>query len=298
MIYTYGFSMCGKSHERHNDICQDSHFFEKVSDRIAIGAVADGLGSEIHSDMASKVAAKSSVLYCQKKISDDTPNDIVTEIIKEAFNHAKSAIEKIADENNYEYDQCDTTLSLAVLKNSYLFYGNSGDSGIIAYTTDGKFTQITNQQRDENGLVFPLYFGESKWIFGQTEGNIASVLLATDGMLEIITPFILQDSDNTIHVRLAAYFMEHNALGISLSENAEESFSAAVSNREQYINNIPADTVDDDKTILVMADNSVKVVLQPDEYYAEPNWEELNKRHNEFFFKKAYTSQIGNRNET
>lgn len=51
------------------------------------------------------------------------------------------------------------------------------------------YCKVTEQQRDSYGRVFPLYFGNEKWVFGKCEKAVASVLLATDGMFETLFPY-------------------------------------------------------------------------------------------------------------
>ena len=54
MIFHYGITQQGHYHIKNNLPCQDAHEFKLISDNFAIGAVADGLGSELYSDIASK----------------------------------------------------------------------------------------------------------------------------------------------------------------------------------------------------------------------------------------------------
>jgi hypothetical protein len=195
---------------------------------------------------------------------------------------AQNTIEKTARTNGDTIDQYDTTLSLAIFINNVLFYGHSGDSGIIALTTEGRYEKVTEQQRDEENRVFPLYFKE-KWVFGQCKKKVYSVFLATDGMYETLFPIYIRNEPINIHVVLAKFFMDNRTLQINtLGENQ---IAAKI---KKFIQNIPDAQVNDDKTVVVLVNPSVKSSLRPDEYYKEPDWEELKRKRDEEWKQEAY----------
>ena len=283
MIYAYGITQQGTYHIKNNIVCQDSHNIIKCGDFMAVAAVADGLGSEKHSDVASKIAAKTSTDYCAKNILNDTADEAVLDVLHDAFALAQKEIESEAKKNHHELDQYDTTLSLAVLRNGTLFYGNSGDSGIVALTEDGLYEKVTEQQRDSYGRVFPLYFGDEKWVFGKYEKAVASVLLATDGMLETLFPYLIQNEPVNIYVALARFFMDVQSLGVA--ELGEVAIQEKISD---FVASIADEQVNDDKTVVVISSDSVVPKEQPESYYAEPDWKTLKKKRDEEWRRAAY----------
>lgn len=195
---------------------------------------------------------------------------------------AQNTIEKEVKDKGHSIEQYDTTLTLAIMHHDTLYYGHSGDSGIIALTSEGLYEQITEQQRDEYGRVFPLFFKE-KWIFRHYDQKVCSVLLATDGMLETFFPIYIKNEPVNIHVTLARFFMDNRALRIDeLGEDVVEARMV------DYILGIPGEQVNDDKTLVVLMNLSVKSKEQPDEYYEEPDWAELKKKYDEEWKKLAY----------
>ncbi len=282
MIYSYGVSQQGSYHINNNIVCQDSHKINIISDRFAIGAVADGLGSELYTDIASKLAVDVSVSYCKNHINYNDPEEKILDVIKASFNEALMTINTTAEKNGHETDQYDTTLALAVYINGNLFYGNSGDSGIIVMNSDGTFESVTIQQRDENNCVFPLCFGEDKWVLGSKK-NIASVMLATDGMYEPFFPYLLKGEKVEIYTALALYMMSESSLGFQKSSD-----KSVQEKMNEFITNIPSEQVSDDKTVLVMVDTDIDVKLQPEEYYASPDWKSLKKKRDDEYKKAAY----------
>ncbi len=283
MVYSYGITQQGTYHIKKGLVCQDAHKTIKCGDRVAISAVADGLGSEQHSDVAAQIAVAKSTEYCANLLHDDCSDEQILQVMKEAFSVAQAAIEREAEKNGHEYDQYDTTLSLAIMKNGSLFFGHSGDSGIVALTADGRFEKVTEQQRDEEGRVFPLFFGESKWVFGKYSKPVASVFLATDGVFETLFPVYIREEPVSIYVPLARYFMDPDALHIE--EVGEDAVQDRIGN---YICNIPDSKVNDDKTVVVMVDTESTIERQPPEYYAEPDWPVLIAKYREKVNRMLY----------
>lgn len=287
MIYSYGISMQGAYHIKHDIVCQDAHYFKKINEHFAIGAVADGLGSEMYSDIASKIASEKSVEYCAEIIQADTDEKSILDIIKKSFHIALDAIYEVAEQANHDKDQYDTTLSLAVYLKGNLYYGQAGDSGIVVLNKNGTYESVTQQQRDDNGCVFPLFFGEEKWTFGKKE-DVASVLLATDGMYETLFPYLLQGEETSIYVALAQFMMSNDCLGFSQQKQVE-----VQKKMESFIEGIPDSQVEDDKTVLVMLDDSIEVEKMQDAYYQTPDWEKLKKKRDKEYKRAAYPHLSG-----
>ena len=283
MIYTYGITQQGAYHKKENIVCQDAHYIRKCNDNIVIGAVADGLGSEVYSDIASKIAVETATKYCAERISEDLKEEEILSIIHDSFCLSQQLIEEKARENAHELDQYDTTLSLVVLIQNILYYGHCGDSGIVALTLDGFYEKVTEQQRDEDGRVYPLYFGDNIWTFGKFPSKVVSVLLATDGILETLFPIYIREEKVSIHVALARFFMDANCLNIR--EYGEEEVCARIDN---FLTSISPEQVNDDKTIVVLINTDIEPKIREKEYYEEPNWVELKRKRQEAWKREAY----------
>ena len=282
MIYAYGVSLPGTDHVKQGIVCQDAHRIVSLGTDVAIAAVADGLGSVKYSDVGSKLAVENSVEMCAKHISGDMPSENILKVIKAAYVTALNSVESEARSKDRSSDQYDTTLTLAVLVRDTLYYGHSGDGGIIALSTDGLFMQVTRQQRDSEGRVYPLFF-QDQWEFGVYEKKVSAVLLATDGMYEPFFPIYIKNDQVNIHVQLARFFMDHRQLDIARLG------SEAITKRvREYMQNIPPEQVNDDKTVAVLINPSIKTSEQPKSYYEPPNWAELKKRHDEEWKRAAY----------
>jgi len=283
LIYSYGFSIKGKAHEKRDVVCQDSNCIKVLDDNICIAAVADGLGSESCSDIASHIACNTAVEFCANNIEFGMSNKRVLSIVKRSFKKALNQIEKRVEKENGDILQYDTTLSLCVLICGRLYYGHSGDSGIIALSDNGYFHKITEQQRDNEGRVYPLAFGEEYWKFGCFKGRVAGVLLATDGVLELFYPIYLRFSEVNMYTSLARYF-----LGINHICQDDFDINLFGDSRRNYVLNIPESISDDDKTIVAIIDDNVDVHWQDEEYYKEPDWNLLKEKYKDDYNRKAY----------
>lgn len=282
MIYNYQVSQIGFYHLDKGIPNQDSFFVKKIDKNFVIAAVADGLGSEKNSDIASKIAAKVSVEYCSINVNRDMNDNEILMIIKASFFEALNSINEFVQNKNDDLNQYDTTLSLALFCDNKVYFGQSGDSGILVYNADGKYEALTEKQNDENGCVFPLCFGEEKWEFGYKE-NIVSVLLATDGLYDLLFPYLLKNKDIKIYVALAEFLMNNKYLKFSKRNTKNVQLKM-----EKYFSSLNKDEVQDDKTIVVLYNSSIKSKRQDDSYYASPNWALLKEEYDKEFFKKAY----------
>ena len=282
MIYSYGVTQIGPYHIKNNIVCQDAHYILKMSDQCVIAAVADGLGSERYSDAASKIASQTAVEYCAERYSSDLSDEEVSNLIAQAFRISQCMIEETCQKNGHEITDYDTTLDLVIFNSGLVYFGHAGDSGIIVQTDDGLYAPLTIQDRDEMGRVFPLCF-EERWTFGKAEKNVASVMLCTDGIFEIIFPFLLRDQNPSIYVALAQFFMDGERLGFE--EDGEDTVCADMT---AFIENLQESQVNDDKTVVVLCDTSINVTRQDEAYYAVPDWERLTREHREKFVREAY----------
>jgi len=285
LIYHYGITQRGAYHVANGTVCQDAHYYKMVDENFAIGAVADGLGSEQYSDVASKIAVKVAVEYCEKNITRNINKNEIIAAIKNSYKLALQEINNKAITDCHDVNQYDTTLVVCVMLDNILYYGNSGDSGILILNESGYYEKLTEQQRDEEGRVYPLCFGEEKWVFGYKD-NIGSALLATDGMLESFFPAILKNEPVNMYIPLAQFLMSEDCLKFKLL--GEEKVNEKI---DKYIASIPGSQINDDKTVLLMLNTNISVKRLSDDYYKEPDWEELERKRKEYIDRILYPSR-------
>lgn len=282
MIYAYGITVQGTFHIKNDIVCQDSHKIIRCNENLVLAAVADGLGTEMYTDIASSIAVDKAIGYCKTNISESCSGNEILHIIRDSFSAALQAVNAEAESQGNDLSQYDTTLTLAVLLKETLFYGHSGDSGIVVLATDGLYEKVTSQQRDENGYVFPLCFND-RWVFAEYTKTVASVFIATDGMLETLFPFLIRNESVSIHIALAKFFMDNKMVRIDI--DGEDAVQSRI---EDFVKNIPDELVNDDKTVVVLINTSSNITSQPYEYYREPNWADLKRKHDEEWKRILY----------
>ncbi len=264
----YKTRMAGPYHIENGLPCQDSLAIDQNNSRFTIAAVADGLGSELHSDIGSSVAAKTAVEYCSKSITADMTFSEIKKVMNNAFVYAYKAVLTRASADGNDSGEYDTTLCLAVYDGERLYWAQSGDSGMVALLEDGSYYRVTTQQRDAEGYVFPLCFGPAKWEFGAVDAPVCAVMLMTDGVFEQVCPKLMRRSEIDVNVPLAQRFLDKFDRS---DDDAPELEEAAY----QYLKNYPQDLLDDDKTVVVLINTKRKPARREDAYYAIPDWEGL-----------------------
>ena len=89
----YGMSLVGQYHlNAGSDICQDAHKYLDIAPGVSIGVVADGVGSEEHSEIASIAAVEACANYCLEHYNNDGSTDLM-KMLTNAFWAALYAVE-------------------------------------------------------------------------------------------------------------------------------------------------------------------------------------------------------------
>lgn len=270
MISHYAVNIQGPSHVTRDIPCQDSFSVREARGGAAvIAAVADGLGSESHSDVGSSIAASTAVGFVAAVLEARSDEFDRLALIHDAFYAAYDAVLDEAERLDELAGEFDCTLTLAVLEDGHLWWGHSGDSGLMVAHLDGSYELVTTMQRDKGGRVYPLCF-DHRWEFGEVK-DVSSALLCTDGVLEAIAPPVLGRLTNQpIDTKLVRMFL-HPQEGDT--EHIAEVEKAARAYWEAY----PQRLLDDDKTVVVLFDDERLPAEQDQEYYAGPNWDEVNR---------------------
>lgn len=280
IICSYGFSLTGTSHIKKGTPCQDAHKALKLKNGWVVAAIADGVGSAAHSEIASSIAVETVVEYINNCIDKCKIIDDVLPYMSLAYTEAQGIIEKIAEEKEDFIGDYDTTLSMIVYDGINVVYGHSGDGGIVGLENNGLFDKITSPQKAEDGIcVIPLRAGEKSWEFGKAKGEYASVLLATDGIYDTFFPYLLKGQENEVYVPLIRYFMDNNGMNID-NKNVDK----VKEEKQSFISSDAYSSVTDDKTLLVVVNSKVCPEFQNEDYYKEPDWDKLQLEWN----KKAY----------
>ena len=284
-----GVTKRGVAHRCYGTRCQDAHMIRRVKqvaiwkdggkrDRLlpgkeyVVAAVADGLGSEAHSDIGAHAAVNTAVSTMCELIGtwcatgDSALAISMPRFIEQSMIKANNAVVKKAASMELPANEFDATLVIAVYDGDQLFYGSAGDSGVIA-KTDAGFELLTRPSRVGSAGTYPLYCRE-KWEIGACCGHVEGFLLATDGVLELLVPEFNGENLNkkAIHLFMGAGYKSVDASDIdaALGKRVESVVRRIQGNRYTY----------DDATAVVALDwdhvEPVDVLKDVSEHKPEP----------------------------
>ncbi len=216
-----------------------------------VAAVADGLGSEAHSDIGANAAVNTAVSTMCELIGtwcatgDSALAISMPRFLEQAMIKANNAVVKKAASMELPANEFDATLAIAVYDGEQLFYGSAGDSGVIA-KTDAGFELLTRPSRVGEAGTYPLYCRE-KWEISAC-GHVRGFLLATDGLLELLVPEFNNENLNekAVHLFMGAGHKPVSASDIdaALEKRVENVVHRIQGNRYTY----------DDATVVVALD--------------------------------------------
>lgn len=263
-----GVTKRGVAHRCYGTRCQDAHMIRRVKqvaiwkdggkrDRLlpgkeyVVAAVADGLGSEAHSDIGAHAAVNTAVSTMCELIGtwcatgDSALAILMPRFLEQAMIKANNAVVKKAASMELPANEFDATLAIAVYDGEQLFYGSAGDSGVIA-KTDAGFELLTRPSRVGEAGTYPLYCRE-KWEISAC-GHVRGFLLATDGLLELLVPEFNNENLNekAVHLFMGAGHKPVSASDIdaALEKRVENVVHRIQGNRYTY----------DDATVVVALD--------------------------------------------
>lgn len=263
-----GVTKRGVAHRCYGTRCQDAHMIRRVKqvaiwkdggkrDRLlpgkeyVVAAVADGLGSEAHSDIGAHAAVNTAVSTMCELIGtwcatgDSALAISMPRFLEQAMIKANNAVVKKAASMELPANEFDATLAIAVYDGEQLFYGSAGDSGVIA-KTDAGFELLTRPSRVGEAGTYPLYCRE-KWEISSC-GHVRGFLLATDGLLELLVPEFNNENLNekAVHLFMGAGHKPVSASDIdaALEKRVENVVHRIQGNRYTY----------DDATVVVALD--------------------------------------------
>ena len=264
-----GVTKRGVAHRCYGTRCQDAHMIRRVKqvaiwkdggkrDRLlpgkeyVVAAVADGLGSEAHSDIGAHAAVNTAVSTMCELIGtwcatgDSALAISMPRFLEQAMIKANNAVVKKAASMELPANEFDATLAIAVYDGDQLFYGSAGDSGVIA-KTDAGFELLTRPSRVGSAATYPLYCRE-KWEIGACGGHVQGFLLATDGVLELLVPEFNNEKlkEKGVHLFMGAGYKSVGASDIdaALEKRVENVLHRIQGNRYTY----------DDATVVVALD--------------------------------------------
>lgn len=281
-IIYYRKCLKGRAHIEQGKPCQDYCQVKRINRNWIVAGIADGVGSASKAEIGSKIAVESAINFIDNTFNNFKKKKNYLRLLQDAFENALISISQLSKSESDKINNYDTTLTIALYNGNNMYFGHSGDGGIIAISDDGDYIRVTEQQKGEfYNSVLPLRAGKEIWQFGH-KSNISSLLLATDGVYDgLLCPNLLKLNDNQIYVHLIKDFIDLNF--ISLRSKYVKDFEEEI---ETFFRDDNCSYISDDMTIVGII-NSNKIPKMKDEmYYLEPDWKNLQNEINNKLYKK------------
>jgi hypothetical protein len=293
MICSYGLSLVGLSHANAGMECQDAHQIKHLKNGWTVACIADGLGSSEFSDIASSLSVNAVIDIVEKCIPDQFNVDNLKAILHASFSYALNTIKKEVEEKGRSLSDYDTTLTAVIYDGRKIVYGHVGDGGIIGLSSFGEFISITKAQKgEEHNVTVPLRAGPAEWVFDYSEEEFASLIMLTDGLLDVAIPSLL---NGELYKNFLRKFMDNNLINMT-----ESNIDVLKDKTKNYLKSKDFCEITDDKTIVVMINNEIKAQIRDSEYYLEPDWEKLRKELHELLYpsiRKKFNDELIDKND-
>ena len=146
-----GAAVQGLSHQKQGLPCQDALMYGCLPGGILLVALADGAGSAVHAELGAQAAVQASLDWLHTRLENERPTECCewVEVIWAAFQNARTALERLADENGEPIRSFATTLTCLVATPEQLIIGQLGDGAVVAVGEDDGLKTVTALQRGE-----------------------------------------------------------------------------------------------------------------------------------------------------
>lgn len=278
-------SMIGRHHLEKGGVCQDSNSVMRLDNGWVVAAIADGLGSCCHSDTGSSIAVRETLDFVEKNCPDVWHDGSMESLLCLAFHSALKAVKVQAKEEGNPANDYGTTLSAIIYNGTNVAYGNIGDSGVLVLNSFGDIYSLSETQKGEfANETYPLHSGPEYWQFGTTNESICSLLMLTDGLLDVACPSILIDHDPEIYINFVRQFMDFNLMNL---EDKRDLVRIKEDVKSFLSTDVPS-VVTDDMTLVSIFNTEIIPDIKEEAYYQDPDWESLrNKKREELYGLKS-----------
>ncbi|MBI1241381.1 PP2C family serine/threonine-protein phosphatase [Umezakia ovalisporum] len=145
-------SVCGTSHLRNKQLCQDAHHWQLLPDNVLLIAAADGAGSASQGKMGAMVAVETAIeTLSHSDITRDCLADdaIVESLLNQSLVAAKKAVEDEAVACNKQPQDLATTLIIVITTPDMAAVVQIGDGLAVAKDHMGNLLALTTPDNGE-----------------------------------------------------------------------------------------------------------------------------------------------------
>jgi serine/threonine protein phosphatase PrpC len=139
-------SVCGTSHLKNQQLCQDAHHWQLLADNVLVAAAADGAGSASQGKVGAMVAVETAIEnISMKDITRDAlaDDEVVRSLLTDAILAARKAVEDEAAAANKQIQDLATTLIVMVASPEVVAVAQIGDGVAVAKDSAGNLLALT-----------------------------------------------------------------------------------------------------------------------------------------------------------
>ncbi|MEA5504060.1 PP2C family serine/threonine-protein phosphatase [Halotia wernerae UHCC 0503] len=244
-------SICGTSHIKNKQLCQDAHHWQLLPSNVLVAAAADGAGSASQGKVGAMVAVEAAVESLSiKEITRDslTDDQFVQTLLNEALLAAKKAVEDEAAAVKKQPQDLATTLILAIATPEMVAAVQVGDGLAVAKNHQGNLLALTLPDNGE-------YINETTFLTSPGaldtaqmrlwRETIVNVALLTDGLQMLALNMVVGEPHKPFFFPLFDFV-----------KNAEDKTAA----KQQLVRFLGSERItqrtDDDLTLIIAAFNN------------------------------------------
>lgn len=241
-------SVCGTSHVKNKQLCQDAHHWQLLPGNVLVAAAADGAGSASQGKVGAMVAVETAIeTLSLKEITRDllADDEFVQSLLNEALIAAKKAVEDEAAACQKQPQDLATTLIIVVATPEMAAAVQIGDGLAVAKDDQGNLLALTIPNNGE-------YINETSFLTSPHALNsaqmrlwretIVNVSILTDGLQMLALNMVVGEPHKPFFFPLFDFV-----------ENAEDKNLA----KEQLVRFLGSERItqrtDDDLTLILAA---------------------------------------------
>ncbi|MBD2138566.1 protein phosphatase 2C domain-containing protein [Anabaena sp. FACHB-1237] len=152
-------SVCGTSHVKNQQLCQDAHHWQVLNNNMLLVATADGAGSANLGKVGAMIAVETAIAHLAKQhFSPDQlqHDDFITDLLNDTIAVSQKAIADEAMTGNHQLHDLATTLIIMIATPNLVAVGQIGDGVAVAKNNIGELFALTMPNSGEyiNETIF------------------------------------------------------------------------------------------------------------------------------------------------
>ncbi|MEA5575273.1 PP2C family serine/threonine-protein phosphatase [Anabaena sp. UHCC 0451] len=181
-------SVCGTSHIKNQQLCQDAHHWQILPNDVLVIAAADGAGSASLGKVGAMIAVETAIEHisdCENIPSILAEDGLLHDLLTESILAAKKAVEDEADVCKHQPDDLASTLIIAIATPKVVAVAQIGDGLAVAKDSTGNLQALTIPNHGE-------YINETTFLTSSDaltttqikilRHNIVNIGVLTDGL--------------------------------------------------------------------------------------------------------------------